>query len=291
MISEQEIKGVITTQELKGELGKTIEIIPPKTQEKSCTPTEAEQEIVPDEDYTGLSKVTVDAIPEQYVVPTGTLDITENGLYDIKSKENVNVTVGGAPKNADELNTGVQNVWNSYAEYLNNAKNTMPAYTEEPITLRSPANEFTCYYIAYTAYNQTYTIYWKRPNECMYIDLNRNRLTGWIFDGAYDYQNVSKNLDNEFVIVSPFTKQIVENGYQREVYLKQNIPSLEEAINCLKDPNTEYYHDTRWSIGINDINDFKFVTNDTLLISGNGTYNVCTLPCISHNETILITGE
>ncbi len=95
MIGKEEIKGVITTQELKGELGKTIEIIPPKTQEKSCIPTTQAQEITPDETYTGLSKVNVGAIPEEYVIPSGTEEITTNGTYNIKTKEYVNVNTSG----------------------------------------------------------------------------------------------------------------------------------------------------------------------------------------------------
>ena len=62
-------------------------------QEKEAIPTKEQQEIVPDKNYDGLSKVTVQKIPTQYIIPSGNIQITENGTYDITSKESVNVDV------------------------------------------------------------------------------------------------------------------------------------------------------------------------------------------------------
>ena len=45
----------------------SIEYIRGKLQEKEATPSEQIQSITPDEDYDALSKVTVDAIPSDYV--------------------------------------------------------------------------------------------------------------------------------------------------------------------------------------------------------------------------------
>lgn len=70
-----------------------IQFILPVTQEKTITPTKEIQEVTPDENYTGLSKVTVNEIPEEYIVPKGEIQITENGIVDIKEYENANVKV------------------------------------------------------------------------------------------------------------------------------------------------------------------------------------------------------
>lgn len=50
----------------------------PTLQTKTVTPTTSAQDVEPDSGYL-LSKVTVDAIPSQYIVPAGKKTITENG--------------------------------------------------------------------------------------------------------------------------------------------------------------------------------------------------------------------
>lgn len=65
------------------------------TQEKTITPTKSSQAITPDSGKDGLSKVTVNAIPNEYIVPSGTLNITENGTHDVTSKASVVVNISG----------------------------------------------------------------------------------------------------------------------------------------------------------------------------------------------------
>lgn len=68
----------------------------PVLQKMTVTPMEEEQIITPDEGYDGLSQVTVEAIPFEYVTPFGEKTITENGTHDVRLFETVNVSVEGS---------------------------------------------------------------------------------------------------------------------------------------------------------------------------------------------------
>ena len=62
-------------------------------QEKEVIPTKEKQEIVPDKNYDGLSKVIVDKIPDEYIIPIGNIEIIENGIYNVREKETANVNI------------------------------------------------------------------------------------------------------------------------------------------------------------------------------------------------------
>ena len=73
-----------------------IEDIKPTLQAKTVSPSTSAQTVKPDSGYDGLSQVTVNAIPSQYIVPSGTKSITENGTYDVTNYASAEVNVAGS---------------------------------------------------------------------------------------------------------------------------------------------------------------------------------------------------
>ena len=69
-------------------------------QTKTVTPTTSQQTVQPDSGYDGLSQVTVNAIPSQYIVPSGNKSITANGTnIDVAEYATVSVNDSGSSKN------------------------------------------------------------------------------------------------------------------------------------------------------------------------------------------------
>lgn len=67
-------------------------VVTPTTEEKTVTPTKSTQVVEPTgADY--LSKVTVNAIPDEYIIPSGTLIVTSNNTYDVTDKVSVVVSL------------------------------------------------------------------------------------------------------------------------------------------------------------------------------------------------------
>ena len=65
----------------------------PILQDKEVTPTKETQVVTADEGYDGLNSTTVKPIPDEYIIPTGELEIKENNTYDVADKKTVVVDV------------------------------------------------------------------------------------------------------------------------------------------------------------------------------------------------------
>jgi surface protein len=74
----------------------------PNLQDKEVTPTKETQNITSDANYDGLNQVTVNPIPDEYIIPDGMLPITENATYDVRRYARVSASVHPAPNLQDK---------------------------------------------------------------------------------------------------------------------------------------------------------------------------------------------
>lgn len=129
--TKNEVNGIISEKEVvEGIVNVGIHKIEPVLQEKSTTPTTEPQIIEADENYDGLSKVNVGAIPSEYIVPTGTLDITSNNIYDVKNYASVNVSVP-IPPSGLEYEEGTFSPTDTVSRptiYFDNTHTKVPVY-------------------------------------------------------------------------------------------------------------------------------------------------------------------
>ena len=83
----------------------------PVLQEGGATPTKSRQTVEPPSGVDGFSKFVVEKIPDQYIVPAGTAEITRNGEHDVTGYAKVDVNVPDIPAVTEELSVIKNGTW------------------------------------------------------------------------------------------------------------------------------------------------------------------------------------
>ena len=92
----------------------------PVLQSKTVTPDKSVQVITPDGGYDGLNAVTVNAIPNEYIIPEGILNITENGTHNVTAVAQVSVSVANSGGGSGEGSEALQSFINGTITNFNN---------------------------------------------------------------------------------------------------------------------------------------------------------------------------
>lgn len=248
---------------------------PPKLQDKEVTPTKETQTITSDSEYDGLNQVTVNPIPSNYIEPSGTLNIIENGTYDVKEFAEVTTNIEGSGGIPEITNTeDVTNLINACINQIYDTIDTKYAkYMETPVTLYTPSVEHKYYMIR--------------------KDANGKYQPIWLSVSVLGYQNATGVTTGYFVIQAknirtiPFNEsKIFKYGtVSLTAYLgKVKYDTLDEAIEAIQRPTEEYTSGQYGSYASYDDDGYKVACTNMVYV--NSKNDIEPLRKISSNETI-----
>lgn len=133
-------------------------------QKKTITPTTSQQVVTADQGYDALSQVTVEPIPSEYIVPSGSQTLSANGTYNVSSLAQVvvNVPSGGSA----QIGTATMSNSNNQATSISftNLQGTPKAFFVRCTTSMSRSSSSRYYYVADMRYNGTNT-----QGNCFYM--------------------------------------------------------------------------------------------------------------------------
>lgn len=129
---------LVIKQSIQGKINKATEYIEPITQEKTIVPTKQIQEVLPDKNIDLLSKVIVNAIPNEYIIPQGEIEITENGITNVTQYASANINVSGTkvyPPDWSEI--GYSETPQQIIDNFNYAKEIKDNWDDNVVSLRN----------------------------------------------------------------------------------------------------------------------------------------------------------
>lgn len=151
---------------------------------KTITPSTSSQTAVAKDVYT-TGVVTVGAIPSNYIIPSGTLTITSNGIVDVKNYASATVSVagsGGGSGDSSEFEKAM--ITRTLTEYANNELKQVGQYAFAVCTNLSTVNLPNCSLIN----NYAFTACAKLVNVSFPMC---SRINNYAFNGCTSLEHVN----------------------------------------------------------------------------------------------------
>lgn len=174
-------------------------------QNKTVTPTKTQSTINADAGYDGLGTVTVNAIPSEYIVPSGSATKTANGTYDVTSLAQLVVNVnsgGGLPSGISKIDYGTHVLASDIAsnssttsQYMFNVKHNL-GVTPDLILFYAPSKIDVTYSELFMAWSPTFEYRSSYPTITAYHSNSTTTVSGGSNQSAYCIRDVNASSFN-----------------------------------------------------------------------------------------------
>lgn len=294
-------KNNVSLQDVLDEVNKLQEI---SLQDKEVIPTKEIQTVTYDEGYNGLGNVTVNAIPNEYIVANlqdKSITLTENGTQTVIADEGydglnsveviTNVSGGISNKSVTE---------EFYDAYTKLFVDITPEYnkkydTNEEVTIYSPDSTYTKYFIMQNS-SDKFILMWTKPlipimsasksgKLYWYKNIRLYGMTGDIING----DTKGTPADFKYLLTGGSSETVASNGrYQAS----GTFDTIEDAINALKDSSTVYHKQTYKPAELSGLKNYgntntAVIMTNFIEIGQTNLVNECARQ-LSSNETIAV---